>query len=149
MNVKTIYILLILFLSLVGCHHVDRKYYYDTSALAKIKSFKKDKNYTFISYKLPKPEKVKVREYLEKEIKYTFNKNSFYKNRTIFTLVGPNTMNFGELYKIEGNNQIRIDSIATQSQNFIFLELNPIIKGEYLIKSRGCRFSKNIVIKIE
>lgn len=149
MKLKIAIWLLLCVIFTISCYTVERKYYFSEATIKKIKAIEKDRNYTFIDYNLPAPDKERVREYMETDLEYTFKKSSFKKNKTTFALVGRSTMNFGKLYRVDSEDTITLDSFASRYKEFIFLNLDPIEKGDYRIESHGCRYHKEIRIKIK
>lgn len=148
---KTIVLFLIIqcFLSLASCRTNEEKYYYSEELIHKIKKIKRNKDYTYLSYQLPEPEMMKVREYRDKKIQYRYKAKKFRNNEAIFALVGRSTMNHATLDRIEGEQQIRLDSTTCRHSEFLFLKLHPVTKGTYKIKGWGCRYGKEFEIILE
>lgn len=136
---------------LTSCYSTEKRYY-GQSKVNQIKLIKKSKDTTFLSYKLPKSKHKNIRQYLKNKITYNFKSKNFKSNKTTFATTTRSTMNYSVLERIEGNDALMIDSSFVRGSNensFIYVTLDPVIKGKYKLRTWGCRHGKAIEIEIK
>ena len=136
------------FLSMASCYMVERKYYYDKDLIKKIKKVRRNHQYTYIDFQLPKPGHDEVKAYLNRKIEYRFKEPRSADKEMIFALVGRSTMNFGVLERVENGKRIQVDSVSCDHGEFLLLKLKPAVRGDYKIRAWGCRYGKEFDIVV-
>jgi len=131
-----------------SCYSREKRYYGERM-VKEIKKMKKRKDDTYISYQVPKLTRESARAYANKEIKHTFKARKFKNNQAVFALIASSTANYGILEKIDKGARFVIDSTFTETEDFIYLKLNPVVKGNYKLRGYGCRYGKEFDIVIE
>ena len=125
--------------------------WYGEDFLEKIEVLKKNPKYTVLKPDLHKKRMTRSEMYAhyEKPKVYKFRRKSFKNEEANFSLFSPSTVNQGVLYQVLEKDTVQLDSVMTYADDLVNLKLKPVKKGEFLIKSWGCRYNNKyrIIIK--